>query len=99
MCYRNDPTKFVSVDVSPEFRGELIKAEALSPQLHFGELMQEIEPRIWEATSHFVMPDEYKSQYSAVFFAIPDWDAVLPSGIKVGDWLAERYARSRKEKY
>ncbi len=41
-------------------------------------------------------------QYSIVYFAIPDHDAMLPAtderpAISVRDWLNERMARSRTE--
>jgi hypothetical protein len=49
-----------------------------------------------QATPHEVLASETR-QFSIVYFAIPDWAAVLPGGVTVLDWLNERMARSRTE--
>lgn len=61
--------------------------------VHFGELFQEFE--FGEATPHQIPPQETE-QRSIVFFALPRRDVLLPDGQRnVGEWLDERYARSR----
>lgn len=63
---------------------------------HCGELAEIINPVAYKAAPHYVTADRYKrSQFSLVYFAVPDHDAVLPIGVTVGDWIAERLARSR----
>jgi hypothetical protein len=76
--------------------GYLGKACKMSRGFHFGEMMEHIKPR-YIATPHAVAPS-VTSQYSAVFFAIPDHASLLKDGTPVGDWVAERKARSRKER-
>lgn len=72
------------------------KAMVENKQIHFGELLPIIMPKAYSATVHYVDADcSNRTQYSMIYFAIPDWDAVLPDGQKVGDWLEERYSRSR----
>jgi hypothetical protein len=68
-------------------------------RVHIGELGELLG--LAPATPHWVLPSE-TPQYSIVYFAIPDHAAVLPGhegapGPTVGDWLAERLARSRYE--
>lgn len=63
--------------------------------MHIGELW----PLLWSgssATRHWVEPSD-RTQYSAVFFALPAHSTKLPNGDTVGSWLQERLARSRKE--
>lgn len=99
MMYRDQPACFVSQDVPPGYgfnpTGEaLFQARKLNAQLHLGELAEQIG--LGQATPHLVVPSD-KPQHSIVYFAIPDHLAVLPSGLTVGEWLAERMARSRVE--
>lgn len=69
----------------------------LNHKIHFGEILNLVNSN-YEADKHEVVADLFnRTQYSIVFFAIPDWEAVLPSGITVGKWLEERISRSRKE--
>ncbi len=49
------------------------------------------------ATSHSVPARPYE-QRSIVFFALPNHGAILPSGVTVGEWLAERVSRSRYDR-
>jgi len=66
-------------------------------RLHIGELMAEINPHAYVATQHLVKADPRdRHQYSAVFFAMPSLEAVLPSGLTVSEWLLFRKARSRR---
>jgi hypothetical protein len=70
--------------------------------VHLGELYDLILPPTARApelcaTAHQIAPSEV-SQFALVFFALPSHAAVLPDGRKVGDWLVERYARSRAPK-
>lgn len=76
----------------------LAMANAVSPQTHFGELLEEIDIDTFKADDHEVVATEGPWQYSIVYFAIPDHNAVLPSGVTVGKWLEERIKRSRYER-
>ena len=109
MCYRNLPEYFKylspSYPASADTRVERLKthnrATALNKQIHFGELMEEIdltEEGVWLADKHEVVASGGPWQYSVVYFAIPNHDAVLSSGITVGKWLEERMSRSRYER-
>lgn len=93
MCYRNIPRKF---EYTTPLDSHLEKANTLNQQIHFGEILELVCPSM-KATGHKVDASQSRSQYSMVFFAIPDHDAVLPSGVTVGDWLKERMSRSRKK--
>lgn len=64
--------------------------ELVSPGIHFGEMAEVAGLR--KATPHRVDALPYR-QRSIVFFALPDADAVL---VRAGDWLKERYTRSRR---
>lgn len=62
------------------------------PPYHLGEIAELIglgAPHPHEVPAHPC------SQRSLVYFALPKHEAVLPSGATVGEWLAERYGRSR----
>lgn len=88
------------------------RAEVLNPQVHFGELLQEIDPSCYVATPHEVqatreLPSQAKVgsgeangpwQYSVVYFAMPPADSHLPSGMTVGEWVKERKDRSRYDR-
>lgn len=63
-------------------------------EVHMGELGELLG--LGHATPHHVEAST-APQMSLVYFAIPDHAAVLPSGITVGAWIAERIARSRYE--
>jgi hypothetical protein len=89
--YRSDEAAFKYL--SGEEHPFLQKARTISPGSHFGEILTEITGV--EATRHETVPLETRS-VSAVFFVIPPHEYVLPSGLTVGQWLAERIARSRK---
>ena len=88
MVYRDQPDKFISTG-----EGVPDNIRSVYPQLHYGELMEEIG--MGTPHSHRIEPS-YKPQLSAVFFALPNHRAKLPSGLTVGEWLEERYSRSRK---
>lgn len=61
--------------------------------VHAGELLTEILGT--PATPHSVNALD-EEQGAMVFFAVPKLDAVLPSGLTVGEWIQERKERSRK---
>lgn len=61
-------------------------------RVHLGEIAEMLGHG--GAQPHCVDP-MYYSQQSIVHFALPRHSAVLPSGATVGEWLKERYARSR----
>jgi hypothetical protein len=71
------------------------KASELNTQIHFGEILEEVDNKTFVATPHEVIASNGPWQYSVVYFAIPDHSAVLPSGVTVGKWLEERISRSR----
>lgn len=106
-CFRDNDEAFVRYppdDSTPEQLEAFQDAESFSPGLHLGELGEVIG--LGHATPHEVLPTE-DAQLSMVYFAIPDWDAVIPNHCKnaackcqdwpysVKDWLNERMARSR----
>ncbi len=62
--------------------------------VHLGELWPLLVSRHDLATEHWVVPRDYPQQ-AMVFFALPAHDTELPDGRTVGEWLAERIARSR----
>lgn len=64
-------------------------------KLYIGEIGELIG--LGKATSHSVPTRPYE-QHSIVFFALPDHNAILPSGVSVGDWVQERIARSRYDR-
>lgn len=100
-CYRNshEHFKYLIDDKmtleSHDRRKTLKKARDLSPGIHFGELLEEILPQSFKATKHEVVASKGAYQYSAVYFAVPSNEAVLPSGLTVGKWMDERKKRSR----
>lgn len=102
MCYRNIPECFEYTNLySRDSVGStiadipLLTANELNKQIHFGEILEMLIPT-HQATEHQVVADEHRTQYSIVYFSIPNHDAVLPNGTTVGDWIAERMGRSRK---
>jgi hypothetical protein len=108
MMYRNIPecfnyshevTRAASPGVYTVHHHMLGMVSELNPQIHFGELLREIN-NYYYPTPHYVDADTAnRTQYSVVFFAIPDHDAILPDGTSVEDWLQERKGRSRKDSY
>jgi hypothetical protein len=64
----------------------------LNPGCHRGELFAELDYA--DADQHEIFPESARQQ-SIVYFALPAPELVLPSGQTSGEWLAERYARSR----
>lgn len=93
MMYRDQPRCFVAHDEhGVDLR--LSQLQDVSPLAHFGELAREID--FAEATPHEVTASSV-AQHSIVYFAIPRWEAFLPSGETVKDWLNRRMAQSRTE--
>jgi len=90
MLHRDQPEKFRMDDAcsSPA----LVALQGVNRQGHLGEIAEELW--LGPATPHWVEASDVP-QHSIVYFAIPDHAARLPSGITVGEWLAERLARSR----
>lgn len=74
----------------------LIRARSINRGLHIGELGALVG--LGEATRHHVEPSD-QVQHSIVYFALPSPDASLRDYVRspatAGEWLAERYARSR----
>lgn len=95
MCYRNIPENFRYVD---EIDKGLRRANVLNHQIHFGEILELVMPSAYKATPHKVVTDPLgRSQYSMVYFSIPDHKMVLPNGTTVGAFIEERMGRSRKK--
>lgn len=63
-------------------------------EYHVGELFELGVGQDFPPTEHHVIARN-DAQFSMVFFVLPRRDARLLSGITVGKWLDERYARSR----
>lgn len=85
--WRNSRSNVVVTDTDP--------SPHASTALHIGEIGELVG--LGRATSHYVKPSAGRQQ-SIVYFAMPDHAAVLPhrdEGPTVGQWLKERYARSR----
>lgn len=102
MCYRNIPNDFKYIrmndETCKETPSDLVYANTLNQQIHFGEILELQMQGVYKATRHRVIADpESRIQYSIVYFAIPDWETKLPDGQTVGEWLEERLKRSRKE--
>ncbi len=109
MCYRNLPEYFKYLDnqakdahvIGSRKRADTLKtAQKLNAQVHFGELLELLDQqdpsnKVWKATNHEVVASGGPSQFSIVYFSIPDHGAVLPNGVTVEDWLQERLSRSR----
>jgi hypothetical protein len=110
MLYRNLPEYFKYIDlvngkttygdfaVLKSSQKLLKSAQELNTQVHFGEILEDIDPKAYKATPHEVVASEGPWQYSCVYFCVPDHEAVLPSGLTVGKWMeirkgASRYAR------
>lgn len=101
MCYRNHPEyfKYISGDASQYKKNKsLHAAQKLNAQVHFGEILEEIDPETFQATPHEVVASKGPYQYSVVYFSIPRHSVKLPSGLTVGEWLKERMSRSRYER-
>jgi hypothetical protein len=94
--YRSEPDKLVlgKETIGSKQSLQVLKARKFSPGLHIGELGELIG--IGNATSHHVEASTLV-QKSIVYFALPHPEAVLPNGLTAGEWLKERYARSRIE--
>lgn len=108
MCYRNIPENFNYIIEGTEDDPQIYKsdgthdrllteAQKLNHQIHFGEILEMVMP-IYKANMHEVVADPFKrTQYSIVYFSIPDHSIKLPTGETVKEWLDERLSRSRKE--
>ncbi len=65
------------------------------PPYHLGRLAREIG--IGTAAPHRVDPST-TSQHSIVYFAVPNHDAMLPSGQRLGNWLDREMAKMRYDR-
>lgn len=97
LCYRNDPPcGFSPLQFADDPARDFHELDDISHGLHIGEIGELVG--LGRATPHWVEPRQYV-QRSIVYFAIPDHEARLqgPWGpsLTVGEWLAERIARSR----
>lgn len=94
MCFRSEPEHFVADDADEYRTPARHIASIVNEHAHIGQLGTEIG--LGAATPHEVRPSA-RVQQAIVYFAIPDHNAILPSGVTVRDWLSERMARSRTE--
>jgi hypothetical protein len=109
-CYRNLPEYFKYTDLvngkttyddfaTLKRSSKLLKtAQELNSQIHFGEILEVIDNKTFKANPHEVVASGGAWQYSIVYFAVPNHDAKLGSGLTVKEWLDERLSRSRYEK-
>ncbi len=106
MLYRNRMENFVYTQPAWAGHGKcapvnhrsstlLAEMKETHPGLHFGELMELINPAVYKATKHEVTSTPL-TQYSCIFFAMPRLDVHLPDGMLIADWLKERKGRSRR---
>lgn len=65
------------------------------PEYHLGRLAREIG--IGAAMPHDVIASD-TAQHSIVYFAVPNHDATLPSGQRLGDWLDREMAKMRYDR-
>jgi hypothetical protein len=91
--YRNDVGAFRYLNGSDECPS-LAKSRERFPGIHFGEILSQLDPK-FTATEHEVVGSQAPQQ-SIVLFVVPEWDARLPSGQTVAEWMTERKARSRR---
>lgn len=63
-------------------------------ECHWGELEELALRSFSDPRVHYVAPMD-RAQFSMVFFVLPRRSVRLLSGVTVGEWLDERYARSR----
>lgn len=65
------------------------------PEFHLGRLAREIG--IGAAAPHMVTASD-TAQHSIVYFAVPNHDAMLPSGQRLGNWLDREMAKMRYDR-
>lgn len=87
-CYRSTPEDFVIAE-GPK---RPTQATDIDPHVHIGEIAEAIG--LGTATRHHVPARPYPQQ-AIVYFAMPAKSARLPGGLTSGEWVADRYARSR----
>lgn len=96
-CYRSTPEDFHTArEVWPSQDNEVAQrrqvARTIDPNVHFGDIGQEIG--LGKATRHWV-PGRPYPQKAIVYFAMPANNARMPTGETVAAWIAERISRSR----
>lgn len=90
--YRNAQDQFCYIGPEPSKHQQKV-----SPGIHLGELYELAKPgSACKANVHQVKSTANFTQYSAVFFAVPDFETPLPGYDNVGDWMERRIAKSRK---
>lgn len=94
--YRNIRDTYEVLEGDKADRYSWVREGALAADnFHYGELATLVNEN-YMPTKHQVRADEKgRTQYAAVFFAMPRLDLTLPTGVKVADWLEERKTRSR----
>lgn len=92
-CHMYQSTRygFMATHAGPYSEG-FLRAQEINPRIHLGEIGE--LAGLGPATPHEVEA-QTEERHAIVYFAIPNHDALLPNGVTVGAWLAERYARSR----
>ena len=105
VLYRDDPDALVvdhsaAPGAAADSKGHARKMtatdalRAFDPKCHLGQTAAEIGLGL--ATPHEVVARD-RAHHSVVYFAIPDHDAVLPSGKTVRDWLNDKRQKTRTE--
>jgi hypothetical protein len=89
--YRDQPDKLRTYD--PE-RSAWVASDSI-PEYHLGRLAREIG--IGAAMPHDVI-GSVTEQHSIVYFAVPNHDAMLPSGQRLGNWLDRAMAKMRYDR-
>lgn len=91
----NNNTKYEDFETLKSSQKLLKSAQELNAQVHFGDILEEIDPKAFLATPHEVVASGGPWQYSVVYFCVPGHEAVLPSGLTIEKWMIERKNRSR----
>ena len=91
LCYRNVPGLVRSMSLDA-----LNALDAIEPGLHLGRIAREIGLTNM-ATPHYVAPVA-EVQHSIVYFAVPNHEAILPSGERLGTWLDAQMAKMRYDR-
>lgn len=94
VLYRDDPDALVVGDPGKNGGLALEVFRQFDPKCHLGQIAAEIG--IGPATPHEVVARD-RAHHSVVYFAIPDHDAVLPSGKTVRGWLNSKMSKTRTE--
>lgn len=88
--YRDQPECLRTYD--PELKSWMVSGV---PEYHLGRLAR--ETGVGPAAPHDVIGSA-TAQHSLVYFAVPDHEAILPSGQRLGTWLDAEMAKMRYDR-